>query len=212
MKGSEQITLIQNAHLHAGSVITIRGHVSKIQSFPKHVFLEIRDGAGDNNKIQVVSKPNTFVAEQYLEITGKVATLPQGKWSYQPVEIHLLSFVIFGSSNADFTTRCPESAGPDIKLQERHLHLRSRNFALTTVLRSLFLRSLRYVFEKDRCTELIPPCFVGNQCEGGATLFNLKYPANHGDEPMEAYLTQSSQFYLEMAVPAIGDCYCIYPR
>lgn len=202
---------IADAHKHENETVVIRGHISKIQEFPKHMFIEIRDGAGDLHKIQVVSKVLPVIREQYVEIVGTVKKLPLGKRSYQTVELQLDDLKVLGESHSDFTTKCPDNAGPEVKLEERHLHLRSRDFGLITVLRGKFLMALRITFGEMRSTEIIPPCFVGNQCEGGATLFGLKYPPNHGEEQLDAYLTQSSQFYLEMAVPAIGDCHCIYP-
>lgn len=69
---------------------------------------------------------------------------------------------------------------------------------------------MREFFEETECTEIFPPSFVGNQCEGGSTLFKLDYPDKEkGNIP--AFLTQSSQFYLEYVLPGIGDCFCIAP-
>lgn len=195
--------------------LTVRGWIEKASFFKKHSFVILRDGVGEQSHIQVfistsVSSQSELVTESYVEIKGIARDLPIGASSFRPFEIEATSLVVLGKSDPDFTSKCPQTAGTEVKLEERHLYIRDPKFALITKLRAVLVRALREHFEETGCTEIFPPSFVGTQCEGGSTLFKLKYPARDTGD-MDAYLSQSSQFYLEYVLPGIGDSFCIAP-
>ena len=202
---------IKQVLLHLEETVTVQGWVSKVHALKKHCFIHLRDGVAKEDRIQVVSPLlDGLYPESFIEVTGKVSALPKGAFSYQPVELHSTSVKIIGKSSATVTTICPVDAGPELRLDERPLFIRHEQHALIVKMRAELMRALRRTFEDMGCTEILPPFFVSNQCEGGATLFKLKHPSATSDD-MDAFLTQSSQFYLEYCVPAVGDCYCIGP-
>jgi asparaginyl-tRNA synthetase len=87
----------------------------------------------------------------------------------------------------------------------RHLWLRSRRMNLIMKLRGEVMEYAREYFAKERFTEVSPPMFISAACEGGSTLFGLKY----FDQSL--YLTQSSQLYLEILIYSLENVYCIAP-
>jgi asparaginyl-tRNA synthetase len=70
-------------------------------------------------------------------------------------------------------------------------------------MRSVIVQCFRDHYHDRGYFEVTPPTMAQVEVEGGSTLFNIDYFGG------KAFLTQSSQLYLETAMPALGDVFCV---
>jgi asparaginyl-tRNA synthetase len=193
-----------------GGAAVICGWVHRIRrQGKKMIFLILRDGSGFvqvgifGELAKQFAEPQSLCLETFVKIEGTVKA--DQRAPYNGIEVEALKLDVIGASSTDFECRVQVDAGNQIALDLRHLFIRGENTAAILKLRAFILKTLRAYYDEHGFFEITPPSIVCNSCEGGSTLFRLNY---FGDE---AFLTQSSQLYLESAVPALGKVFCIHP-
>jgi len=125
---------------------------------------------------------------------------------YFGIEIQVTSIepvISYASPELEYEIR-PDS-GPQVYLDKRHLVLRGAKASNIMRFRDYTIRSFREFFYSRDFIEVTPSTIVQTQVEGGSTLFSFDY------FDQEAYLTQSSQLYLETVLPSLGNVFCVLP-
>lgn len=148
----------------------------------------------------------TLVRETAMEISGDLWEVPSGLHASLDRELHADFFRIIAKApggDEAYTNRVPEDGDSNTLLNLRHLALRHQKPSAVMFVRDVLESAFHTAYKELHIKKVSPPALVQTQVEGGATLFAFNY---YG-EP--AYLTQSSQLYLETLLPALGDVYCI---
>jgi asparaginyl-tRNA synthetase len=123
-------------------------------------------------------------------------------------ELHVDYYKVIGTAPTDrdaITNRisAEQNQWDAQMLDNRHLMLRGDTASSVMKIRSALEWAVATAYKKMKFTKVSPPALVQTQVEGGATLFSLPYY----DET--AFLTQSSQLYLETALQSLGNVYCL---
>ncbi|OHT08421.1 asparaginyl-tRNA synthetase family protein [Tritrichomonas foetus] len=185
--------------------VRVFGWVHRLRKQGQLFFFVVRDGTGflqvvlDGKLTQTVSALTIHV-EASVMIVGTIKKDERAPGGFELVADY---WEMVGNAPADFEAIVSKDSSPDILLDNRHLVLRGENAAGVMHVRDYLARYIREHFFSHDVNEVVCPELVQTQCEGGATLFKLDY---YGQP---AYLTQSSQLYLETCLSSIGDVFCI---
>lgn len=215
-----------------GQVVRVFGWVHRLRVQSQLTFITLRDGTGFlqlvlGGQLSKTSDALELVTECSIEVVGTLKEVPEGKKAPGGHELVADWWRLLGKAPSgeqayaslfnDVSQYCGkvgagkltlalfarQSSDLSVRQNLRHLDLRGETPAAIMRVRASVLQSFRSTFEKMTVLEVTPPCIVQTSVEGGASLFKLPYYGK------EAYLTQSSQLYLETCLPSLGDVFCV---
>ncbi|MBS7648250.1 MAG: asparagine--tRNA ligase [Candidatus Bathyarchaeia archaeon] len=194
---------------YADQEVSIRGWLHNKRSSGGIHFFIIRDGTGviqctikrDKVDDEIFEIAKKIAQESALELTGVVREDPRAPGGY---EIQASSIKVIHRAEEGFPI-AKKYHGPDFLLDNRHLWIRSQKMQRILRIRARLLKAAREWLDQNGFTEFHAPTLITAACEGGATLFSVKY------FDREAYLTQSWQLYAEAAIASLGKIYTIAP-
>eukprot|EP00770_Monocercomonoides_exilis_P015670 MONOS_15620.1-p1 / transcript=MONOS_15620.1 / gene=MONOS_15620 / organism=Monocercomonoides_exilis_PA203 / gene_product=asparaginyl-tRNA synthetase / transcript_product=asparaginyl-tRNA synthetase / location=Mono_scaffold01290:325-2016(-) / protein_length=406 / sequence_SO=supercontig / SO=protein_coding / is_pseudo=false len=132
-------------------------------------------------------------------------TVQKGTTEISPFEILLDYVEVIGPCPAEFEQLLNPDSGVEQRMNYRHLQHRGDILTRTMRVRSRLLFEYRKYLYSKNFEEVTPPTIVKNACEGGSEMFAIKY------YDQTAFLTESSQLYLETVIQSLGNVFCILP-
>ena len=191
---------------------SIKGWVWHIRKQGNLIFLDLYDGT-TWKILQVICNKKKMEKDSFEQISsifrgasiiiqGEIIDdirAPHGK------EMKATSVEVIHPSQDTYDQLVPSDAGTETRLNKRYIAIRSPKTANILRVRDKVLRYTREFFSARGAIEVTPPTIVQAQAEGGGELFEVNY------FNQKAYLTQSSQLYLETAIFALKNVFSILP-
>ncbi|NVM02605.1 MAG: asparagine--tRNA ligase [Candidatus Helarchaeota archaeon] len=186
--------------------VNIRGWVWRARGSGKIRFIILRDSTGrvqvtfeKENNPEIFELAKKVTIESAIEIKGVVKEDKRSPGGY---EIHGNNLKVLSLAQVFPITK---DQSVTFLMDKRHLWVRSRNISAILKIRAEVYKAFRDWFDNNGYIEVHGPMFTGSAVEGGSTLFDLKY------FDKKAYLTQSSQFYLEAMIFSFEKVWTVAP-
>ncbi len=197
---------IQEAMDKGEGEVSIRGWVYRERGSNKIKFVVLRDSS---EIVQCVFKKDKFEdlwdeldkiqVETAMTITGAIKKDERAPSGY---EISATGFEIVGHCD---TFPITKDQSPEFLLDVRHLSIRMRSLSAILKVRSAYVQARETFFQEEKFIRFDAPILQPSQCEGGSTLFEVKYYQDI------TYLSQSWQLYSEAGIHALEKIYNFGP-
>ncbi|KAK2942566.1 putative Asparagine--tRNA ligase [Blattamonas nauphoetae] len=191
-----------------GQPIKVEGWIKHVRRQGKNlIFIDIRRRM---ETLQCVITGQLAKTEEASQLTRECCvrlfgTLHEEKRAPGEVEMSVDFIEIVGPSPVDLEDKLNRDSNPEQRMNQRHLDLRSDDMGCLFSLRAKMMAGFRTFFQQRGFAEVTPPTIVKNSCEGGSKMFPVKYYEE------EAFLTESSQLYLETMLATLDSVYCVLP-
>lgn len=204
---STKISTVQEAIDKGTGTVQLKGWAYRERKSNAFAFVILRD---DTNIIQCVIKKED-VSSQIWETVQKVTiessleiegTLKEDKRAPTGYEVQVKDLKVIHIAERFPITK---DQSEEFLLDKRHLWIRSRELTNVWKVKEQVLKACRTFFEEQKFHEVTPPIITGSSCEGGSTLFEMKYFTE------KAYLSQSAQLYLEALIFSLKKVWSLTP-
>lgn len=194
-----KITKIKEVKKHIGEEICLRGFVQKIREQSKIKFLILRDVTGI---IQCICYEEDETFEEISKITHESVISLKGlvkeeKQAPLGVEVHIKEIEILSLAQ-DLPIQVIEKSKNEAtlpkRLDYRWIDIRKYDKLKIFKIWTSIEKGMREFLDREEFIQIYTPSFMDTPSESGAEVFEVKY------FDKKAYLSQSPQFYKQMAL------------
>lgn len=195
-------TFVNKLSSQVGSEVLIKGFVQTIRNQSSIKFLIVRDVTGTAQCVvlkdsgDVFAQAGELTAESVVSVTGLVKAEKQAPSGF---EIQVSGIEVLSAAQSPLPIPVLSEKGADevdvtLRLDHRWLDLRKPEKQLIFKVWTELEKGFRSFYDQNGFTQLYSPSFLEAPSEGGTEVFEVQY------FDRKAYLSQSPQFYKQMAM------------
>lgn len=210
--------LIAEAKKQGSGEVTVAGWVRNLRIHKDIIFVDLRDISGAMQIVFVASNKGFEIAskltlESVIKVSGTLQEKPAKKNDPNPVKDFELAaqeaeLISLADENLPIPvlTKADNEANADNRFDWRWLDLRQEEHQLIFKVWTRLEEGFRNYFLQNNFMQVYTPCLMNTASETGSEVFAVKY------FDRQAYLSQSPQFYKQMAMAAgFEKVFCFGP-